>query len=652
VVVKFSIMFRIYHNSWPNRQRDEVPPPETAPNYFDFAVSTTVYRKGSGPPLSLPTPTAERKENQDGTIIEFIPGAADRVPRFIVGSIAKPGLRVTVRAIDILDWVSAKTYEEWNFQQTKEERRKTRLEGLHWKARQKLKQDREAASGSRDNVESETGFVNNEERIVGMMGQGDIVPKKRGRSFRVTKKKLPIVEQASSGRSRRRISSQVEALTSQSSLISPSKQPRGLADISIADSSDEVDVKDEIASSDIEMLDDNNQLALELQLNGDARLDSESRNRSRSRSDSLGIPDDHDRYTHHQDNMPSSREAAANSPSKKGVTQSILKSPSSAAKKLPQQKPISSFFIPGQKLSSKVKRSSPSKKTQSPPQPLPKFEIVDEGEEDKEGEDEEEWEVDRIVSHEIITNTDGSKTFFYLLKWKGEEYENTWEPRKNVSPELVKEYHAALMSKTPIEIDGKMKRLEDKKRKREEEVRKEKQRRKSTRSTRSISRAATAEAEEARANKPSSRSPAVVSYKYHDNENLYDPDDNDNDVEMPDIKPRGNSVSNSNGKSGTNNREDTKSREGTASSGLFVGEMVAPVANMFGPVMSKPNGDTKKPCDVNINGKKMVRSTIELDSSPEPAENMPRLDKGKVKVIEILISGEEKSVEEEEDELA
>ncbi|KAG9236277.1 hypothetical protein BJ875DRAFT_439572 [Amylocarpus encephaloides] len=63
-------------------------------------------------------------------------------------------------------------------------------------------------------------------------------------------------------------------------------------------------------------------------------------------------------------------------------------------------------------------------------------------EEDASGDDvEDEWEVEEIVKDEMRENASGSLELRYLIRWIG-DYDDTWEPSKYVSADLISSYKA------------------------------------------------------------------------------------------------------------------------------------------------------------------------------------------------------------------
>ncbi|KAI6247038.1 hypothetical protein HI914_04870 [Erysiphe necator] len=87
--------------------------------HFDFVVTEkSIYTPGSGPEVPDPTPMAEH--DRDGFIISEL--SIDRANfTYIVTWRDKPHLLVSVRPQKIRDYVSARSYEEWNTKKMQEE---------------------------------------------------------------------------------------------------------------------------------------------------------------------------------------------------------------------------------------------------------------------------------------------------------------------------------------------------------------------------------------------------------------------------------------------------------------------------------------------------------------------------------------------------
>lgn len=123
---------------------------------------------------------------------------------------------------------------------------------------------------------------------------------------------------------------------------------------------------------------------------------------------------------------------------------------SSSTKPKTLQTKLKSFFLPNQTLKTSSSERLTRKRTPTPiTQP-----------DDEEEDEDEAWNVERILDDETrIIREDGKKQTYYLIKWEG-DYEDTWEPSENVAVELKKEYK---------KVKHMMKAAKQKKRKRENE---------------------------------------------------------------------------------------------------------------------------------------------------------------------------------------
>ena len=82
---------------------------------FDFVVAERpMYVPGSGPPLA--PVTVMPAHDKDGIIQGEV--KMDKKLKYIVGYEKHPYLRVSVKPQNILDWVSPRTLEDWEFEKT------------------------------------------------------------------------------------------------------------------------------------------------------------------------------------------------------------------------------------------------------------------------------------------------------------------------------------------------------------------------------------------------------------------------------------------------------------------------------------------------------------------------------------------------------
>lgn len=91
-------------------------PPGDRESYFDFVVAERpVYVPGSGPPLQ--PVTFQPIHDKTGIIESMV--RINKEPKYVVTYQEHPGLRVSVRPVNILNWVSPRTLEEYEYEQTR-----------------------------------------------------------------------------------------------------------------------------------------------------------------------------------------------------------------------------------------------------------------------------------------------------------------------------------------------------------------------------------------------------------------------------------------------------------------------------------------------------------------------------------------------------
>ena len=79
----------------------------------------------------------------------------------------------------------------------------------------------------------------------------------------------------------------------------------------------------------------------------------------------------------------------------------------------------------------------------------------------------DEYVVEKILDKRIVkryhSNKDPTKKEQYLVKWKdyGDEH-NTWEPKANLTPEMIKEYHQEKKKKMSTKDEGECSSLSNK----------------------------------------------------------------------------------------------------------------------------------------------------------------------------------------------
>lgn len=427
-----------------------IPAPRLHSEFNFILAERPIYIPGSGPPLA--PVTMRPAHDKDGIIVaNFVVG---NHPRYIVSYAKQPHLRVSVAPENILDWVSPRTFEAYESEQT-------RLA--------------EQAAFTQAKVKEDPGHGES---------RGEEEPKKKGKPGR--KRKHPIVAEEDAaiesstsmdmvkpsprGRPRKSIeAAPVFVLPQKPTLTSPSKQ-RGLA-VMVQSETDEEEEYDEEPT----------ELAIEAQLQStmtrrrsrpatevsstspepaeiikplkaslkqgsvgassksrsvSRQIDSSRQSRDVSMSSGTGNDTKRQRRPTRDDSVASisSRQvqsvfkeieqekarrskSATSSQSQKSSRPNKLKSPSKIEP--------SSFYAP----SSSVPRSTPKQKKKGPsPEPA------------EEEDHEVEYEIDEIVADDVRTEGKRGKTVvYYLIKWIG-DYPNSWEPFENVGEDAIEEY--------------------------------------------------------------------------------------------------------------------------------------------------------------------------------------------------------------------
>ena len=421
---------------------------------FDFVVAERpIYVPGSGPPLA--PVTVMPIHDKDG-IIEGEVKLNGR-PMLIVSYEAHPYLRVSVRPQNILDWVSQRTYEEWESAKTEAKDQAERDELLP-----------KIAAREQRKLLKEKG---------GSASRASEGPKK---TWSRKRKRPPTPEPPSrAGRKRRGVDTEEEdAITTnprRPSLSTPVKQ-RGLADLLDVDSEDE----DSFAEDTAELLDrqlngtpGRSKLAMELTRSATTSPEPEpktiqkSKNppvppfdrretRSGSVSSTAGVKGHETLNT--SASGPSRRDSVATTSSRQArqIYEKLERKSQAKAGSLTEKysysgKPPSSSQRLAAANPTRHKSETPKSKKSATPKPVEEEseegeegkegeEDEEEDEEDEEGEDDEpEYEVDAILADQYRMDKKQKPVLWYLIKWVG-EWENTWEPAENVGKEAIAEY--------------------------------------------------------------------------------------------------------------------------------------------------------------------------------------------------------------------
>ena len=399
---------------------------------FDFVVAERpMYVPGSGPPLA--PITVMQKHDKDGVIQGEV--KMDNQLRYVVGYEKHPYLRVSVKPQNILDWVSPRTLEDWEFEKTKAEYQADEDELLPKimarEQRKKLKEEGGRPSRASDG------------------------PKK---TWSRKRKRPPTPEpplSSHSGRKRRDVDTEGEAALGISlrrpSLSTPVKQ-RGLADVLNFEDSEEEE--DSFAEDTTELID--------LQLNGTPTGSSKLRveivrspttspdpqplkskkpqafDRRETKSGSIPTASGaggRETRSSSSSHPPSRRDsvAATSSRQARAIYEKLELMSQAKAGSLTEKyaysgkPPTSSQRQAAANASARHKSETPKRKKSATPKPVE--------------EDDAEYEVDAIVADAYRKNKKGKLGLWYLIKWVG-EWENTWEPAENVGAEAIAEYQA------------------------------------------------------------------------------------------------------------------------------------------------------------------------------------------------------------------
>jgi Chromo (CHRromatin Organisation MOdifier) domain len=417
---------------------------------FDFVVAERpIYIPGSGPPLA--PVTVMPADDKDGIIQGEV--KMDKQPRYIVSYEAHPYLRVSVKPQNILDWVSPRTLEDWEFAKTQAEDQAERDELL----------PKIAAREQRKKLKEQGGETS----------RGTDGPKK---TWSRKRKRPPTPEPPSrsgtSGRKRKGLEEQdtVDASPRRPSLSTPVRQ-RGLADLLDLDDSED---EDSFAEETAELLDRQlngtpGRSKLTVEVSRSATTSPEPQplemkkpkkptvptfDRRETRSASISSTPGKGRETRSASTSgPSSRHAsvaATSSREARAIYEKLERKSRAKSSALTKTysysgKPPSS----SQRLvaANHPKHSTPKRKKSATPKPVEK------------DDDESEYEVDAILADEYRMDKEGP-VLWYLIKWVG-DWDNTWEPAENVGTDAIKEYKAKKAAEqermdTPSKLKPKM----------------------------------------------------------------------------------------------------------------------------------------------------------------------------------------------------
>jgi hypothetical protein len=361
----------------------------------------------------------------------------DNQPMYIVSYEDHPYLRVSVKPQNILDWVSPRTFEEWEFAKTQAE----------YQAEEDELLPKIAAREQRKKLKEQGG-----------KSRGTEGPKK---TWSRKRKRPPTPEPPSqAGRKRRGVDTEDEEAVGinprRPSLSTPVKQ-HGLADM--LDLDDSEDEEDSLVEDTAELLDrqlngtprGKSKLALEVTRSATTSPEPQPLmiqkpkkppippfNLRETRSSSISsTPSGRDRETRSSSaSRPSSRQdsvAATSSRQARAIYEKLERKSQAKAGSLTEaysysgKPPTSSQRQAAANASARQKSETPKRKKSVTPKP-----VEDDG---------DEYEVDSILADEYRKNKKGKYDLYYLIKWVG-DWANTWEPAHNVGVEAIAEYQA------------------------------------------------------------------------------------------------------------------------------------------------------------------------------------------------------------------
>jgi len=354
--------------------------------------------------------------DKDGYILDVF--QLDGAHVYLVGFKDNPNLRMSVRPEDIRKYVSDRTHEQWDFEQSRlREEEERRIRNEHKKPKKKSRVDDPNAPKAKPGRKRKRAPSPAEEpaarmRRTSILGKA-ILPNASGPGRR---RQQPVEEAAVFASPKASQKSQGPSLVAQA---------KGLAETTDIET-DEDDLDDSAA--------------LEAQLIGEiggggstVQSSRSSTNRGTSRSSSRGA------------SLRNERAVASNS-----KPQTIAQKYTNFPKKSTQS-PLGKFharpgmFSPPKESSSKSPIKSPFQdpagfsRGNGTPAEEEEEEIVGAEVLSDEQDSEEEYEVDCILKDEIRTGNDGKRRLYYLIKWVG-DWDDTWEPAINVGDDPIKQY--------------------------------------------------------------------------------------------------------------------------------------------------------------------------------------------------------------------
>jgi hypothetical protein len=416
---------------------------------FDFVVAERpVYVPGSGPPLA--PVTVMPAHDKDGFIEAYV--QIDKKPIYIVSYEEHPYLRVSVKPENILNWVSPRTLEDWEFAQTQAENKRKMDERLPKIAareqRKRLKEQGVLGKASRV-----------QEAPQGRKRKRTPSPEGAMRAKYLSTSGISVSAMAppsGPGRKRKQVDDleeEQEAIYTsprRPSLSTPVKQ-RGLADVVHFESEDEDSFAEDTTLLERQL---NGSPAsrskLAIEITRSATTSPEPRPSKTPKMKKL-VPALNQRQMRSGSNSSTTgarrRDTRSSSASGPSHRDSVAASSSREARKIYEnlerkiQAKTGSIYEKysyiGKKPQSQRQATSGSLRRQksSTPQSTRKKSATPKPAED----DDSEYEVDAILADEYRLDKKGKHVLWYLIKWVG-EWPNSWEPEGNVGTDAIAEY--------------------------------------------------------------------------------------------------------------------------------------------------------------------------------------------------------------------
>ncbi|POS85623.1 hypothetical protein EPUL_001299 [Erysiphe pulchra] len=422
-------------------------PRSTLELHFDFVVAErSIYTPGSGPEVPDPTPMAEH--DRDGFIISEL--SIDRGDfTYIVTWKDKPHLLVSVRPQKIRDYVSARSYEEWNTKKMQEELKSLEFGIVEPDVEIQLKpkdlSESKRKGKKKRRTSEEVDFCQDPpetgERITGQLDSGQLTSLSPRRASFISQSSHDLdsgdvlySEIKTRSSSKRRPNGNCETAKQVSSVdLNITYTEEAMASEFERDHSDSRDKIFTTKSARLNPEHNQSLLASSSDTNNVRESTLAKLRSTRPISDSATpIPD---KATHNLENAESQSQKTSElqSTSESSVA---LKSQKEGKKNLAKR---------SQKKRSRQSFDSYIKLRSSPPRTRRKT-IMSVPQLGNDSDSEVEYEVEDIKDEKWEQDRKGNGVLFYLVKWKGiPSY--TWEPEENISSDVLAKYTAQTLTR-------------------------------------------------------------------------------------------------------------------------------------------------------------------------------------------------------------